>query len=397
MGDVGRAVTGIGKDTRKATPTPVPSSTAALSAGMEEAIIAGMRQDQAFSAESQAAFREDRPFVRRLLEEDRAMRDEAFRTEQRFSTEDRANRDVTVAMLERMLARPALGEPSVGTRETREPVLDTLIAQIGEALRTGGVEAQAPIISRAVESSKVATSNALRDLDERLGSTGLAGTPYGERTRAGTLQAGELATANVPTDLAKFMLSLGAQILPGVESARTTAEINRGTLSANREAIENTRVGDIVRALVGLRSGVALAPSPQQLLGFAASQAPAGPMLSLGPTGASLVASGTQRGIAGARIAADRDIAEWQAIASIYSAAISAAGCWVALAIYGPSREFVLARYWIVEAWQGCVADITRLIYRKVGRHVAKSKMLCRLLKPLFDIAVKRGEQAWAS
>ncbi len=78
-----------------------------------------------------------------------------------------------------------------------------------------------------------------------------------------------------------------------------------------------------------------------------------------------------------------------------------AMACWIAEAIYGRhSREAMLARYWIGFAWQGAVATVTRGLYRVVGRPVAavvrRSKTLQRLLSPLFNAAVRRGEEALA-
>jgi hypothetical protein len=73
-----------------------------------------------------------------------------------------------------------------------------------------------------------------------------------------------------------------------------------------------------------------------------------------------------------------------------------AALCWVAAAIYGDdSREFVLARRWIRDEWQGPVADVVRRLYVIVGPHAApyvrRWPWLRSLLKPLFDVAVRKA------
>lgn len=73
-------------------------------------------------------------------------------------------------------------------------------------------------------------------------------------------------------------------------------------------------------------------------------------------------------------------------------------GCWVAAALYGAeSREFVLARFWIMEAWQGPIAWIVRRLYLRFGpalaRQVERSQRLRNLLLPLFDRAVARGRE----
>lgn len=390
--EVGRAITGIGKDTRKATPTNLPASTQALSQEMSDAIVKAINQDISFAAENQQAFREDRPLSQQYTSEDRALRDALIQRENTTTDQmlqlaletfgvDRANLAQDRATREGVIQGTAEGLDTSGS------VLNTLISQIDEALKTGGVGAQIPIIARATEASRGATSNALGQLDAQLAASGLGRSSYGMRTRADTLLKGEQATADIGPKIAQSFIDKGATVLPSV-------------------------VSDFLRSLVSLSSGATVPASPatpstalinpQQVAGFnLANPTQPTPYLGLGPTGASLVASGTQQGVAGAQVAAQRDIAEWQAITQIYSSAIQAAGsagggCWVAFAIYGPGCKWALARFYIFSVWQGRTADIVRVAYRAIGPRLARSRRLCRMLKPLFDLAVKRGERAWA-
>ena len=71
-------------------------------------------------------------------------------------------------------------------------------------------------------------------------------------------------------------------------------------------------------------------------------------------------------------------------------------GCWIARAIYGDtSTEWVLARHYIFNKWQGAIANIVRSLYSKYGERVAEivktNKLLKAILKPLFDRAVYNG------
>jgi hypothetical protein len=94
--------------------------------------------------------------------------------------------------------------------------------QILSALQTGGVGAQIPIINRAQEGSRQATSNALRGVDDSLGKFNLAGTPYGEALRANTTLAGETATNRIPTDTASQFITGAMPYItasPGVGTA----------------------------------------------------------------------------------------------------------------------------------------------------------------------------------
>jgi len=87
------------------------------------------------------------------------------------------------------------------------PLRQETISQFLEALTTGGVGARIPIISKAQEQSRQATSNTLRGTDQQLAQSGLAGTPFGENIRAQTLQQGQQATAMVPIDIINQMLT----------------------------------------------------------------------------------------------------------------------------------------------------------------------------------------------
>ena len=164
---------------------------------------------------------------------------------------------------------PSLGKPRVDTKmdtNTKDMVnkLSTMASQLfsetdptrkllgeqfAEALSTGGVGAHIPIINRAVENSRVATSNTLRQLDDSMGKFNLSGTPYGQAIRANTLLGGELATGNIPTDFAKAFISMApnwsigaAGPIPGMFAtgigAGTQMDIAQGTNLANQRNAE---------------------------------------------------------------------------------------------------------------------------------------------------------------
>lgn len=96
-------------------------------------------------------------------------------------------------------------------------VAQEFFGQMLEMLQTGGVGAQAPIISRALESSKQATSTAMRQTEEGLTQRGLAGTPFGERILAGQRATGAAETSRVPTDIATAFMSLIPQAIGGAQ------------------------------------------------------------------------------------------------------------------------------------------------------------------------------------
>lgn len=103
-----------------------------------------------------------------------------------------------------------------------KPVQKELFGQTLEALRTGGVGAQIPIIQRTVESQKQALSGSLKDLEGGLAGSNLAGTPFGQRILAQTAMQGRQEISNVPTAFAQQFIS-GA---PGLTQGATGQGIN---------------------------------------------------------------------------------------------------------------------------------------------------------------------------
>ncbi|HEX7162139.1 MAG TPA: hypothetical protein VF223_13000 [Trebonia sp.] len=73
--------------------------------------------------------------------------------------------------------------------------------------------------------------------------------------------------------------------------------------------------------------------------------------------------------------------------------------CWVARAIYGEDDpRWRYARHFIFNIWSGPVARMVQRLYCRYGRQVApyvkRSRVLKALLRPLFDIAVRKGQAA---
>ncbi len=89
-----------------------------------------------------------------------------------------------------------------------QPLNAEFSKQLLEGLRTGGVGAQIPIISKAVEESKRALSGTLQGIEAEMARTGLSGTPFGTRQKAETKRAGEYATSQIPTNYIAELLKL---------------------------------------------------------------------------------------------------------------------------------------------------------------------------------------------
>jgi hypothetical protein len=126
------------------------------------------------------------------------------------------------------------------------PLRQTMQDQFLEALTTGGSQARIPIIGKAEEQSRQATSRSMNALDADLARTGLAGTPFGARTRAETIQRGDQATSMIPTNIVMQML----QQIPGyVTGANQTVVTGMGQ-AAGAEAQTQQAQGNYLGAML---------------------------------------------------------------------------------------------------------------------------------------------------
>lgn len=106
-----------------------------------------------------------------------------------------------------------------GTLQDFVPVQNEFFTQVGEALRTGGVGAQLPMVSRSVEESRSALTRSLAQTEDDLARTGLARTPFGANVLAQTRQSGEQAVARIPTDFANQLITQTPQLIQGTLGA----------------------------------------------------------------------------------------------------------------------------------------------------------------------------------
>jgi len=125
------------------------------------------------------------------------------------------------------------------------PMRQEFWRQAESILKTGGVGAYAPLISKAVEGTRRATSSTLRGLDERLAVMGLAGTPFGERIRAEVLRTGEAEAAQIPAAtfqemlpmIVNAMLGQGQTVVSGLGAAAGAESRTRAADISGRYAL----------------------------------------------------------------------------------------------------------------------------------------------------------------
>ena len=100
-----------------------------------------------------------------------------------------------------------------------DPVQTQLFSQISEALRTGGVGAQIPIIQQAVSQSQAALGTSLQQSGDELARSGLAGTPFAARALGEQRRAGAQQIAGIPTQGAQQLIGQAPQIVTGLLQA----------------------------------------------------------------------------------------------------------------------------------------------------------------------------------
>lgn len=124
-------------------------------------------------------------------------------------------------------------------RETN-PVRREILGQQLEALQTGGVNAQIPIVQRAVDASNRAASQATEAARSDIARTGLAGTPFGANVLANVGLEGRARSAAIPSAIAgsiasgapAFVSSIQSQ---GLEALRSAADLDRLIQSFNSQ------------------------------------------------------------------------------------------------------------------------------------------------------------------
>ncbi len=99
------------------------------------------------------------------------------------------------------------------------PIFQQLSSQIGEALRTGGVNANIPIINRSVDAAREGASTSMESTRQALARAGLGDSSFAQRilSEQGT-SSGE-SISQIPTNAAASLIGAA----PGVGSTAVSA------------------------------------------------------------------------------------------------------------------------------------------------------------------------------
>jgi hypothetical protein len=141
-----------------------------------------------------------------------------------------------------------------------QPVTQQLLAQMSEALSTGGVGAQIPLIQKSVEASRQATSQGLREAEELGARTGGGrGSSALSNTLGQLALQGNLATSQITTNIASqfiaaapgFALGNQGQALGFQGGAGNIFNVAQG-IQAQRDIANGQQQSSMLSSLGGL-------------------------------------------------------------------------------------------------------------------------------------------------
>ena len=104
------------------------------------------------------------------------------------------------------------------------PGMKTILSQLMEALTTGGIHAQIPLISRMLEQGKSGLATSLTDTQNDLGRYGLAKSPFGQGVLANARIAGEQNIANIGPSMAQKFIEMFGGAPQGLVNSGVSGE-----------------------------------------------------------------------------------------------------------------------------------------------------------------------------
>lgn len=137
-----------------------------------------------------------------------------------------------------------------------QPVESELMSQILEALKTGGVGAQLPIVQQAVEGSRQATSRALQQSQESLFRSGLQGSPFGESILARTRITGEQQARRIPTQIAQSFIEMAPGLVQGLRATQAGLLSGAGVSKAQQKGVELAKEQQLNQLIGGIVGGL---------------------------------------------------------------------------------------------------------------------------------------------
>lgn len=96
------------------------------------------------------------------------------------------------------------------------PVLQQYSGQVGEALRTGGVNSNIPLINAQTSAAREGNSQSLTQLRQQLAASGLAGTSFGNALIEQEQMTGNSQVSQIGPNTAASLISSGVPTVAGI-------------------------------------------------------------------------------------------------------------------------------------------------------------------------------------
>lgn len=131
-----------------------------------------------------------------------------------------------------------------------DPTLSTLFQQIQQALQTGGVGAQVPVIQNAVTNMRNATNQSLNNAKTQLGAVGAGTDPVSQGQFANIAMQGNQQVADIPTQIAQQFISMGANLAPSVATNGANITNTASSQNVNTTGQQSFDWGSLLSSLI---------------------------------------------------------------------------------------------------------------------------------------------------
>lgn len=134
----------------------------------------------------------------------------------------------------------SLAKFGIADLKSAQPVLAGLLGQESEALRTGGITNQIPLINRKVDAARQAASQSNQSTRDILAKYGLAGSAFGARTIAEETAQQNQDVANVPANTVEEILGQAPAVALGATGQGFRGLGDAGSLDINSRYNQTT-------------------------------------------------------------------------------------------------------------------------------------------------------------
>ena len=116
------------------------------------------------------------------------------------------------------------------------PVYQQQTSQVGEALRTGGVNAQIPIINSSIDASREAASTSMESTRSALARAGLSDSSFGQRVLASQQGQEGSFISQIPSQAATSFIGLAPGLTgQGISAAGAAGGLDTHSLGAQTQ------------------------------------------------------------------------------------------------------------------------------------------------------------------